>query len=92
MSSPKPVKSDKEFMSNKNSRNASLRAEKQHESTRNSQILKMSSLFGSKTDMSGQNVASDHVDKFDERNKLVNDYYQKAEQANKQIHRPKVGG
>ena len=52
----------------------------------------MSSLFGSKTDMSGKNVASDQVDKFDERNKLVNDYYQKAEQANKQFHRPKVGG
>lgn len=79
-------------MSCKETRNASLRVEKPHESTRNSHVLKMSSLFGSKNEISGRDALNEHHDKEDERKKLVNAYYQKAELAKQSIHRPKVGG
>lgn len=92
MKSPKPGKSGSEVMSCKETRNVSLRVDKPHESTRNSHVLKMSSLLGSKNDLSGRNAQNENGYQDDERKKLVNAYYQKAELAKQSIHRPKVGG
>jgi hypothetical protein len=81
MKSPKPGKSGSEVMSCKETRNVSLRVDKPHESTRNSHVLKMSSLLGSKNDLSDRNPPNKHGYHDDERKKLVNAYYQKAELA-----------
>lgn len=91
MQSPKTGDAEQDVLSHKETRNAGLKVGKTREATRNSLVLKMSSIFGSKNDASAQRAAADAGNE-DNQSKMVKAYYQKAGQAEHTGHKPKVGG
>ena len=89
--SPKAGATDHDVLSYKDTRNVGLKIERSHEATRNSLVLKMSSIFGSKNDASMQRAEADAGDE-DDQSKMVKAYYQKAGQTEQTNHKSRVGG
>lgn len=89
--SPKPGATDPDLFSSKAVRNVGLKMERSKEGTRNSVVLKMSSIFKSKNDASGHPVEGEGEDE-DGQSRMVKVYYQKADQAEPRTHKPRVGG
>ena len=89
--SPNAGATDHDVLSYKETRNVGLKIERSQEATRNSLVLKRSSIFGSKNDTSDQRAEADAGDE-DDRSRMVKVYYQKVGQDEQMSHKPRVGG
>ena len=83
---------DHEVLSFKEPNAISLKLEKSHEATRNSVVLKVPGLFGSKNDLSGLQADPDAAAQDDHSNTDVVYYQQVDQQVDQGRHRPKIGG
>jgi len=81
---------DHEVLSFREPKALSLELEKSHEATRNSVVLKVPGLLGSKNDLSGLQADPDAQD--NQSNTDVVYYQQVDRQADQGRHRPKIGG